>query len=100
MDVAIVFLPLVAAAIAGLFGRAIGDKGAQAVTCLAMLASLGLAGVVFVDVAFHGHARTTPQTRRRQPSQRPRRSQRQAQLTAAPPDRARTDARRSGSPGA
>jgi NADH-quinone oxidoreductase subunit L len=59
MDVAIVFLPLLAAAIAGLFGRAIGDKGAQAVTCLAMLASLGLACVVFVDVAFHGHARTT-----------------------------------------
>jgi NADH-quinone oxidoreductase subunit L len=59
MDVALVFLPLGAAAIAGLLGRLVGDKGAQAVTCLAMLASLGMAGVVFVDVSLHGHARTT-----------------------------------------
>jgi NADH-quinone oxidoreductase subunit L len=59
MDVAIVFLPLVGAIIAGLFGRFIGDKGAQAVTCLAMLASLGLAVAVFIDVAINGHSRTT-----------------------------------------
>ena len=59
MDVALVFLPLIAAAIAGLFGRFVGDRGAQAVTCLAMLASLALAGVVFNDVSLHGHARTT-----------------------------------------
>ena len=35
MDLALVFMPLVAAAIAGLFGRFIGERGAQAVTCLA-----------------------------------------------------------------
>src|SRR5258706_4879857 len=59
MDVALVFLPLIAAAIAGLFGRFVGERGAQAVTCLAMLASLALAGVVFNDVSLHGHTRTT-----------------------------------------
>src|SRR5215472_1091762 len=59
MDAAIVFLPLIGAAIAGLFGRFIGDKGAQAVTCLAMLGSLVLACIVFADVAFQGHTRTT-----------------------------------------
>src|SRR6266436_5127403 len=59
MDVAIVFLPLLAAAIAGLFGRFVGDKGAQGVTCLAMLASLALSVAVFVDVSLHGHTRTT-----------------------------------------
>jgi NADH-quinone oxidoreductase subunit L len=59
MDVAIVFLPLLAAAIAGLFGRFVGDKGAQGVTCLAMLASLAMSVAVFVDVSLHGHTRTT-----------------------------------------
>src|SRR5476651_293197 len=59
MDVALVFLPLIAAAIAGLFCRFVGARGAQAVTCLAMLASLALAGVVFNDVSLHGHTRTT-----------------------------------------
>ncbi len=59
MDIALVFLPLIAAAIAGLFGRFIGEKGAQAVTCLAMLASMVMAGYVFYDVALHGHTRST-----------------------------------------
>jgi NADH-quinone oxidoreductase subunit L len=59
MDVAIVFLPLLAAAIAGLFGRFIGDRGAQGVTCLALLASLAMSCAVFIDVSLHGHARTT-----------------------------------------
>jgi NADH-quinone oxidoreductase subunit L len=59
MDVAIVFLPLIASAISGLFCRYIGNKGAQGLTCLAMLASMVMAGAVFVDVALHGHTRTT-----------------------------------------
>jgi NADH-quinone oxidoreductase subunit L len=41
--VLVVFLPLFAAAIAGFFGRAIGDRGAQIVTCGALLASMVLA---------------------------------------------------------
>ena len=35
--VATVFLPLVGAAIAGLFGRQIGDRAAQLVTCGALV---------------------------------------------------------------
>src|SRR5579863_330331 len=60
MDVAIVVLPLIAAALAGLFGKWIGDRGAQGVTCLAMLISLGLSCYVFADVALAGHVRVTP----------------------------------------
>ncbi len=59
MDAAIVFLPLIGAAVAGLFGRVVGDRGAQAVTCAGLLASLVLASVVFVDVGLQGHTRTT-----------------------------------------
>ena len=60
MDVVIVFLPLVAAAIAGLFWRHIGDRGAQLVTCAALLVSVVLAWVVFFDVACcTGTPRTT-----------------------------------------
>jgi len=58
MEVAAVFLPLVAAAIAGLFGRVIGEKGAMAVTvgavCLAGLLSV----IIFIDVAFGEAPRT------------------------------------------
>ena len=54
MDVAIVILPLIGAIVAGFFGRWIGDKGAQAVTCGAMLVSLALSVVAFVDVALGG----------------------------------------------
>src|SRR5512143_786214 len=59
MDVAIVFLPLLAAIIAGCFGRVIGDRGSQLVTCGALLISAVLAGFVFVDVALDGNVRTT-----------------------------------------
>ena len=59
MDVAIVILPLIGAIVAGFFGRWIGDKGSQAVTCGAMLASMVLAIVAFVDVTFNGNVRVT-----------------------------------------
>ncbi|MGH6934365.1 MAG: NADH-quinone oxidoreductase subunit L [Dongiaceae bacterium] len=59
IDVAIVFLPLIGAVIAGLFGRAIGDRGAQVVTCGPMLISMALSIFVFFDVNFEGHVRTT-----------------------------------------
>ena len=42
MDVAIVFLPLIGAIIAGLFGRWVGDKGAMWTTC----SLLGLSAVL------------------------------------------------------
>jgi NADH-quinone oxidoreductase subunit L len=59
IDVAIVFLPLAGALIAGLFCLQIGDRLAQYVTCAAMLLSMLLAIYVFIDVAYLGNARTT-----------------------------------------
>lgn len=53
-----VFLPLAGAALAGLFGRALGDRGAQLVTCGAMLGSAALSVVIFVEVALGGAPRT------------------------------------------
>ena len=58
MYVAAVFLPLIAAVIAGFFGRWIGDRGAQLVTCLALVAAAVLGAIVFWSVAFGGHPRT------------------------------------------
>jgi NADH-quinone oxidoreductase subunit L len=48
--VAVVFLPLLAAAIAGLCGRAIGDRASQLITCGAMLVSMALGILLFVDI--------------------------------------------------
>jgi len=55
MDLAIkliVFLPLIAAAIAGLFCRVIGDRPAQLVTCAALLIAAALSIFVFVRIGF------------------------------------------------
>lgn len=46
----IVFLPLLAALIAGLFGKQIGDRGAQVVTCGALVVSAVLSWVAFYQV--------------------------------------------------
>ncbi|MGH6913908.1 MAG: NADH-quinone oxidoreductase subunit L, partial [Geminicoccales bacterium] len=59
MDVAIVFLPLLGALIAGLFYRRIGDLGAQLVTCGPLLISAILSAIVFFDVAIGGNVRVT-----------------------------------------
>ncbi|MDE2165709.1 MAG: NADH-quinone oxidoreductase subunit L [Alphaproteobacteria bacterium] len=58
MHVAAVFLPLIAAFVAGFFGRWIGDRGAQLITCLALVVSAVLGAIVFWSVAFGGHPRT------------------------------------------
>ena len=58
--VLIVFLPLAAAAVAGFFGRWIGDRGAQIVTCGALLAAAALSAVVFAKTAFGGYGGTVP----------------------------------------
>ncbi len=50
MALAVVFLPLIAAIIAGFFGRAIGDRGSQLVTCAALLLSAALGIIVFRDI--------------------------------------------------
>src|SRR6478752_2668936 len=54
MDLAIkliVLLPLLAAAMAGLFCRVIGDRPAQIVTCAALLISVALSILVFVHIS-------------------------------------------------
>ena len=51
---AIPLLPLVAAIIAGLFGRRIGRIGAHSVTILAVGASTALSAIVFKQIAFDG----------------------------------------------
>ncbi len=52
--VLVVFLPLAAAAIAGFFGRWIGDRVAQIVTCGALLASMVLAIPLFRAILAQG----------------------------------------------
>ena len=51
MAAATVFLPLIGALIAGLFGRLIGPRGAQLVTCGAMVLSAVFATVIFAQAA-------------------------------------------------
>jgi NADH-quinone oxidoreductase subunit L len=58
--VAIVFLPLLAAAIAGFFGRAIGDRASQIVTCGALLLSMALGIAMFPDILRHESAQVVP----------------------------------------
>jgi NADH-quinone oxidoreductase subunit L len=53
-----IFLPLIGAVIAGFFGRVIGDKGSQYVTCGLLIASAVIAVVAFVDIAVMGNTHT------------------------------------------
>ncbi|MDX1423711.1 MAG: NADH-quinone oxidoreductase subunit L [Kiloniellales bacterium] len=57
MEVAVVLLPLLGAIIAGLFGRLIGDRASQVVTCSLMVLAGLLSISVFVDVALGGNVR-------------------------------------------
>ncbi|MZR30507.1 NADH-quinone oxidoreductase subunit L [Sneathiella litorea] len=52
MYVLIVFLPFVAALIAGFFGRSIGDRGSQLVTCTAVIISALLSWLALYQIAF------------------------------------------------
>ena len=60
MAIAIVFLPLLASIISGFFGRAIGDRGSQLVTCGAMCASAVLACLLFANILGHEHPQVVP----------------------------------------
>jgi NADH-quinone oxidoreductase subunit L len=59
VTLAAVFLPLLGAFIAGFFGRWIGDRGAQIVTCAGVGIAAVFGVVLFVEVALHGHNVTT-----------------------------------------
>jgi NADH-quinone oxidoreductase subunit L len=56
LNIAVVFLPLLGALIAGLFGRQIGDRLSQIVTCACVLIAAGISIFLFNDVALHGNA--------------------------------------------
>ncbi|MCW5730557.1 MAG: NADH-quinone oxidoreductase subunit L [Alphaproteobacteria bacterium] len=56
----IVFLPLAAAILAGLFGRRIGDRGAQVVTCGAVGIAALLSWVALYRVGFQGQVAVVP----------------------------------------
>jgi NADH-quinone oxidoreductase subunit L len=58
--IAAVFLPLLGSIVAGIFGRFIGDRGAQLVTCTLLGISAAISGMIFKDVAIGGHAVTYP----------------------------------------
>ena len=60
MYVAAVFLPLLGSIVAGLFGRFIGDRGAQIVTCLLLGVSAVLAVPIFISAGLEGHAISIP----------------------------------------
>jgi NADH-quinone oxidoreductase subunit L len=60
LAVAVVFLPLLAAIIAGFFGRVIGDRGAQLVTCGALLLSAVLGIPLFLDILGSDGPRVIP----------------------------------------
>ena len=60
MAAAVVFLPLLGAVIVGFFGRAIGDRGSQLITCGALLLSAVLGGLVFRDVVASGEVQVIP----------------------------------------
>ena len=53
-----VFLPLIGAAVAGLFGRLIGDRASQYVTCGTLIASAAISTLILYEVALGGEPRT------------------------------------------
>ncbi|HYC03092.1 MAG TPA: NADH-quinone oxidoreductase subunit L [Azospirillaceae bacterium] len=58
MEIAAVFLPLLGAFIAGFFGRWLGDRGSQIVTCAGVLTAAALSIVLFFEVALGHQPRT------------------------------------------
>jgi NADH-quinone oxidoreductase subunit L len=60
MYAAIVFLPIIGSAIAGLFGRVIGARASELVTTGLLFVSAALSIVAFNDVALQGHKYIIP----------------------------------------
>jgi NADH-quinone oxidoreductase subunit L len=58
MEVAVVFLPLVGAALAGLFGFILRDRGSMIITCAMLTVSAILSWVLFFDVIWGDGPRT------------------------------------------
>jgi NADH-quinone oxidoreductase subunit L len=60
LAIAVVFLPLLGSVIAGFFGRAIGDRGSQIVTCGALLLSAVLGCFLFRDILASNEVQVIP----------------------------------------
>src|SRR5476651_2184829 len=60
MYAAIVFLPIIGSAIAGLFARLIGNRASELVTTGLLFVSAGLSCYAFYDVALMGHSAIVP----------------------------------------
>ncbi|HEX2580769.1 MAG TPA: NADH-quinone oxidoreductase subunit L [Dongiaceae bacterium] len=60
MEIAVVFLPLLGALVAGLGNRRLGDRGAQLVTCGLMLLSAAFAWILFFQVLGNNEPYTIP----------------------------------------
>src|ERR1700761_3333286 len=60
MDAAIVFLPIIGSAIAGLFGRVLGARASKLVTTGLLFVSAALSVIAFNDVALQGHKYIIP----------------------------------------
>jgi len=58
MEIAAIFLPLLGAFIAGFFGRWLGDRGSQLVTCAGVLTAAALSVVLFLQIALGHEPRT------------------------------------------
>ncbi|MGC6471748.1 MAG: NADH-quinone oxidoreductase subunit L [Parvibaculales bacterium] len=54
MSALIVFLPLIGSLVAGLFGRIIGHRASELITCGLMVITAYLSGMVFADVLYNG----------------------------------------------
>jgi NADH-quinone oxidoreductase subunit L len=59
IEIAAVFLPLMAFMVAFLFGKVIGDKGAQLITCVSVITAAILSCALFLDVVRDGNVRVT-----------------------------------------
>jgi len=59
LTIAAIFLPLLGAFIVGFFGRWIGDRGAQLITCAGISLAAVFGVILFVEVALGGQTRAT-----------------------------------------
>jgi NADH-ubiquinone oxidoreductase chain 5 len=53
MYLSIIILPLLGSIVSGFFGRKVGVKGAQIITCLSVIITTILAILAFIEVGFN-----------------------------------------------
>jgi len=53
MYLSLIILPLLGSIVSGFFGRKVGVRGAQLITCLSVIITTGLAILAFFEVGFN-----------------------------------------------